>query len=74
MYHFVLTVHSLEKTCELYSQILGIEVVTFGQGRKALKFGNSKINLHELGREFEPKADRLTSGSADFGLISTIPL
>jgi len=49
-------------------------VVTFGDGRKALGFGEQKINLHKKGREFEPKAASPTSGSGDFCLTTTVPL
>jgi len=45
--HFVLTVASIQATCDFYSRVLGMSVVTFGQGRKALVFGGQKINLHE---------------------------
>lgn len=72
--HFVLTVRDIEKTCDFYSRILGMEVVTFGQGRKALKFGRQKINLHQFGREFEPKAAAPAPGSADFCLITEVPI
>lgn len=72
--HFVLTVASIERTCDFYSRVLGMSVVSFGQGRKALAFGRQKINLHELGREFEPKAARPTAGSADFCLITETPI
>lgn len=67
--HIVLTVARIPVTCDFYSRALGMEVVTFGQGRKALSFGNQKINLHEAGREFEPKAIRPTPGSADLCFI-----
>lgn len=40
------------------AKVLGMDVVEFGAGRKALRFGNSKINLHQVGREIEPKAER----------------
>jgi len=63
--HLVLTVASIEATVEFYTRVLGMGVVTFGAGRTALTFGTSKINLHEVGREFEPKALRPTPGSAD---------
>lgn len=63
--HFVLTVRNMETTCEFYSELLGMDIVTFGGGRKALQFGQQKINLHEAGKEFEPKALRPTPGSAD---------
>ena len=51
-----------------------MSVETFGAGRTALKFGRQKFNLHQQGREFEPKADRPTPGSADLCLIATTPL
>jgi len=72
--HFVLTVASIQATCEFYSRALGMNVVTFGGGRKALTFGNQKINLHERGHEFDPKAKFPVPGSADFCLISDVPL
>jgi len=68
--HLVLTVKSIAASCEFYRKILGMEVVTFGEDRKALAFGNQKINLHEAGREFEPKARRPTPGSADLCFIA----
>lgn len=72
--HFVLTVASIERTCAFYERVLGMACVTFGNGRKALAFGQQKINLHEVGKEFEPKAHRPTAGSADFCLITDTPL
>ncbi|MFS8533990.1 MAG: VOC family protein [Limnochordales bacterium] len=72
--HLVLTVADVEATCRFYSRVLGMEVVTFGQGRKALQFGSQKINLHQQGREFEPKAARPTPGSADLCFLTTVPL
>ena len=72
--HLVLTVASIPATCDFYSRVLGMSVVTFGQGRKALLFGRQKINLHEVGKEFEPKADVPTAGSADFCLITDTPI
>jgi catechol 2,3-dioxygenase-like lactoylglutathione lyase family enzyme len=72
--HLVLTVRDIAATCDFYSKVLGMEVVTFGAGRKALAFGRQKFNLHEAGREFEPKADRPTPGSADLCLIADGPL
>lgn len=72
--HFVLTVASIEATCAFYSRVLGLKVITFGDGRTALGFGSTKINLHQAGREFEPKADRPTPGSGDFCLITQTPM
>ncbi|MBY0571112.1 MAG: VOC family protein [Burkholderiaceae bacterium] len=72
--HVVLTVANIDATCEFYSQVLGMDVVTFGEGRKALTFGQQKFNLHQAGKEFEPKASRPTPGSVDLCLISETPL
>jgi catechol 2,3-dioxygenase-like lactoylglutathione lyase family enzyme len=72
--HLVLTVQDIEATCVFYQRVLGMEVVTFGAGRKALAFGVQKINLHQAGREFEPKAERPTPGSADLCFLTSVPL
>ncbi|HWA11548.1 MAG TPA: VOC family protein [Burkholderiales bacterium] len=72
--HFVLTVASIDATCAFYARVLGMEVRRFGEGRTSLHFGASKINLHQRGREFEPKADQPTPGSGDICLIAATPL
>jgi catechol 2,3-dioxygenase-like lactoylglutathione lyase family enzyme len=72
--HLVLTVADVDRTVAFYERVLGMQPVTFGDGRRALAFGTSKINLHQAGREFEPKAARPTPGSADLCLISADPL
>ncbi|NXH49027.1 GLOD5 protein, partial [Dicaeum eximium] len=72
--HLVLTVKSIEDTVAFYSKVLGMEVVTFKGNHKALRFGQQKFNLHEAGREFEPKARHPVPGSADFCLITAVPL
>ena len=72
--HLVLTVADIEATVDFYTRVLGMQAVTFGEGRKALAFGNQKINLHQAGREFEPKAERSTPGSADLCFIVATPL
>ncbi|XP_029442182.1 glyoxalase domain-containing protein 5-like [Rhinatrema bivittatum] len=72
--HLVLTVKNIEDTVAFYSKVLGMEVVTFKGNRKALNFGNQKFNLHEAGKEFEPKAHRPTPGSIDLCLITKTPL
>lgn len=72
--HLVLTVQNIEATCAFYTRVLGMRVVTFGGGRKALQFGSQKINLHEVGREFEPKAFRPTPGSGDLCFITRTPI
>lgn len=53
--HLVLTVRNLERTCDFYTRVLGMDVITFGEGRKALAFGEQKFNLHEAGRSSNPK-------------------
>lgn len=72
--HIVLTVADIDVTGQFYSQVLGMDVVTFGEGRKALTFGQQKLNLHQAGKEFEPKASRPTPGSVDICLIIETPL
>jgi catechol 2,3-dioxygenase-like lactoylglutathione lyase family enzyme len=72
--HIVLTVKSIKATTEFYSKVLGMKEVRFGEGRVALAFGQQKINLHQLGKEFEPKAHAPTSGSADICFITETPL
>jgi catechol 2,3-dioxygenase-like lactoylglutathione lyase family enzyme len=72
--HLVLTVKDISATCDFYSRILGMQVVTFGAERKAISFGRQKINLHQVGMEFEPKANKPTAGSADLCFITDAPL
>jgi len=72
--HLVLTVADLERTCQFYTEVLGMELTTFGAGRKALVFGQQKINLHEAGKEFEPKARKPEPGSGDLCFISEVGL
>src|SRR5690554_8021547 len=72
--HFVLTVRSIEDTVRFYTDVLGMEQEIFGEGRVALKFGAQKINLHQSGKEFEPKARTPTPGSADVCFITDLPI
>ena len=72
--HLVLTVKDIDATCEFYATVLGLEMVTFGDNRKALAFGSQRINLHQAGKEFEPKAHRPTPGSADLCFIANSSL
>lgn len=72
--HVVLTVQNIEATCAFYARVLGMRPLTFAGNRKALAFGRQKFNLHEAGREFEPKAARPTPGSIDLCLITSTPL
>ena len=72
--HFVLTCADVDATIAFYSRVLGMEAETFAGGRRALKFGSQKINLHQKGAEFEPKARVATAGSGDFCLLSDVPI
>jgi catechol 2,3-dioxygenase-like lactoylglutathione lyase family enzyme len=76
--HLVLTVRDLARTIAFYTAALGMEEQTFGGGagpaRKALRFGRSKLNLHEAGREFEPKAAAPAPGTADLCFVTETPL
>lgn len=72
--HLVLTVTDLDATCRFYAKVLGMEVVTFGDHRKALGFGSQRINLHQAGREIAPKAHRPTPGSADLCFLVRVSL
>ena len=72
--HFVLTAGDVEATIDFYTRVLGMTAETFAGGRRALTFGDQKINLHQAGAEFEPKARLATPGSADFCLLSKVPV
>jgi catechol 2,3-dioxygenase-like lactoylglutathione lyase family enzyme len=72
--HLVLAVADLDASAAFYTRVLGMDLVTFGDGRTALHFGRNKINLHQAGREFEPKARHATPGSADLCLITDQPI
>jgi catechol 2,3-dioxygenase-like lactoylglutathione lyase family enzyme len=72
--HLVLTIADIERTVAFYVDVLGMTRETFGSGRTALSFGGSKLNLHQLGRELDPKAAAPTPGSADLCLMVSEPL
>src|SRR5690349_8637569 len=67
--HLVLTVDDIDRSIAFYAGVLGMTETTFRSNRKALCFGSTKINLHQRGHEYEPKALRPTPGSADLCLI-----
>ncbi|WP_299130829.1 VOC family protein [uncultured Vibrio sp.] len=72
--HLVLSVKDIEITVDFYQRVLGMKPIQFGEGRVALSFGNQKINLHQLGDEFEPKAKCVQAGSADLCFITNTPM
>ena len=69
--HFVLTVKDIDATIQFYKDVLGMQLTSFAAAtdpsitRYALKFGAQKINLHQSGKEFEPKAQNVQPGSGD---------
>jgi len=71
--HVVLTVANLDATIDFYTEVLGMDAIAF-DGRKALRFGDQKINLHQRGHEFNPKAAHPTPGAADLCFITLTPL
>ncbi len=71
--HVVLTVRDVSATCDFYARALGMEARATGRPI-ALHFGDQKINLHQAGREFEPKAQHPTPGSGDLCFTTEMPI
>lgn len=71
--HCVLTVADIDATIDFYERVLDMEVVTW-DGRKALRFANSKINLHEVGKEIEPTALHPGPGTEHLCFVVSDPL
>jgi len=72
--HLVLTVRSLPDSVAFYTRVLGMRETRFGDDRRALLFGQSKLNLHQAGNECKPNAAHPTPGSVDLCLISHTPM
>ena len=72
--HLVLTVADIEHTVDFYQHVLGMQRIEFAGGRIALRCGAQKINLHQLGSEFEPRAQWVSPGSADLCFILDTPI
>ena len=68
--HFVITVSDIDKTINFYKRVLGMSVIAFANDRKALRFGNQKINIHQAGKEVKPNAQNAAIGTADVCFIS----
>jgi catechol 2,3-dioxygenase-like lactoylglutathione lyase family enzyme len=72
--HLVLTTADEDACVGFYVGVLGMALETFGEGRKAFRFGNQKINLHLKGHEFEPTAHTPLPGALDLCFIADRPL
>lgn len=72
--HFVLTVASIDATCDFYQRVLGFERHSPDGKPTSLSFGRQKINVHQADGTFDPKAHRPTPGAADFCLITLDPI
>ncbi len=72
--HLVLTVCDIERTCSFYRDVLGMTIRTSADNRRAIHFGDGKINLHRQGAEFLPHALAPTPGSADLCFLTETPI
>jgi len=72
--HIVLTTRDREGCIRFYTEVLGMKLEKFGENRLALKFGTQKINLHEWGKEFTPRAHVAAPGTLDLCFIASIGL
>ena len=72
--HVVLTVRDMQATLKFYEEALSMPVIRFGGDRYALQIGTQKLNLHEAGKEIEPKAMAPTSGCIDICFLTDTPI
>jgi len=72
--HLVLTVSDIQESIDFYTSVLGMTEIAFGDNRKAVQFGNQKINLHQIGLEVKPHANSPQPGSSDLCFITTVPI
>jgi catechol 2,3-dioxygenase-like lactoylglutathione lyase family enzyme len=72
--HIVLTTRDLERCTAFYTQVLGMQLERFGQGRIAFRFGAQKFNVHPPGYDASIKARHPTPGSLDLCLLADCPL
>lgn len=76
--HFVITAADMDATIAFYTKVLGMRHQTLevlgDRPRHSLFFGAHKINLHQLGAEFEPKAHKADAGTADLCFLTQTPL
>jgi catechol 2,3-dioxygenase-like lactoylglutathione lyase family enzyme len=72
--HIVVTASDPQATIHFYTEVMGMHLEKFGEGRVAFTFGNQKINMHVRGHEIEPKAHLPVPGSLDLCVIASVPL
>jgi len=72
--HIVLTTRDKDACIRFYTEVLGMTLEKFAENRLALKFGGQKINLHEWGKEFTPRAHVAAPGTLDLCFIASISL
>ena len=78
---FGMRVKDGDATCDFYAKALGMEVITFGRDgighngvtRRALRFGQHKINLHPDDTDWYRAKDPRCGGE-DFCLITETPI
>jgi len=72
--HFVLATRDLDRCLAFYTQVLGMQLERFGEGRIALRVGEQKINVHPPGFEAGIRARTPTPGSLDLCFLADCPL
>lgn len=74
--HIVITAADMDATIDFYTRVLGMRLETFGAGRKALRFGDQKFNLHPADDKSVAGiyAHTPTPGSLDLCLLAAVPL
>jgi len=72
--HIVLTTRDKDACIRFYAGMLGMKLESFSENRLALHFGSQKINLHEWGKEFTPRAHVAVPGSLDLCFIASTSL
>lgn len=72
--HLVITTTDIDRTADFYARVCGMEIHHFGpDNRVALRFGEQKINLHRVGHEFHPCAERPGAGTQDLCFVVDVP-
>ena len=72
--HMVVNVSDMDRACGFYARVLGAEIVEFGAGRKAVRIGNQKLNLHDAAARAEPIARQPRVGGADLCILTETPV